>query len=165
MDKAEKAYDDTKSGGVRNSPFTWISALVIGFLLAGYGAWYQTNQNRVQGRNEVDIRFAEAPDTVSVGIPARFVVRLTREGGGDPLPGRPVNIVLTPEGKAEILSVSGGPARVDSAQFSRMGWGRSDGGGDVAILVRTQAPGEFHLVASDSVSAFAKSVSADFLAR
>jgi len=136
----------------------WIAAVAAALILAVYGTWNLSRRAEVLKPGGVSFFFTVAPDTVPVNLPSRFEVQV-RGPDGTPMPGRPVNLTVTPQGKAVIMSVSGKPVSSGTV------WGRSDLSGAVSALVRADSPGEYHLAAADSGGTTAAGVSTAFQAR
>lgn len=136
----------------------WIAAIVAVVILAVYLSWHFANRAEILRSSGVSLSFSVAPDTIPVMVPSRFEV-LVRGPDGNPMPGRPINLTVSPEGNSSIISVSG------SAVSTRAAWGNSDGSGNVTAMIRAEAPGEYNLVAADSGGASAAGVSVRFHAR
>jgi hypothetical protein len=121
--------------------------------------WHFANRNWLGPTFNADINFLLAPDRAPPRTASRFVVRVEQDKNRRPLPGRVVDVVVTPKDMAQIVSVSGASGTNYAKQDSRAK-GRTDSAGNLDIVVSAKSPGKYTIVATDSTSL--KSAVAEF---
>ena len=155
MTKDKGGMDRDKPEGKDGSAYFAPVMLVICAVLVGWMAiWHFSNRKWIGPTFGADIEFVQAPKTVAAGMASRFTVHVAQDNNERPLPGRPMDIKVTPGDKAEIISVSGASG-TDSAKvtgISGSARGETDSSGNLDIMVRAKEPGKYTLVALDSTS-------------
>lgn len=155
MTKEDGGKEGSKKEGKDGSAYFAPVMLVICAVLVGWMAYWHFSNRKWIGRTfGADIEFVRAPESVAAGMASRFTVHVAQDNNERPLAGRPMDVKVTPAGKAEIISVSGATG-VDSANVNGLSGaarGETDSSGNLDIVVRALAPGKYTLVALDSAS-------------
>ncbi|MDB5051626.1 MAG: hypothetical protein JWO30_4697 [Fibrobacteres bacterium] len=165
MDGKVKPDEDDDSEGEKESslPEATVTLTLIAVLAATYLWWYWRHRTEILKEHDIHLSFVLAPDTIPVSMPARFELKV-KGPKKKPVAERKIHVVVTPENKAEIISVTG-PSGHDSAALSNQAYGLSDSSGNVSVMVRPLESGEYTLAAADSLSASAEGAAVDFIAR
>jgi hypothetical protein len=128
--------------------------VVIALCLALAGSmayWHFHNRKWLGPTFNADVEFTVAPETARPGAASLFVVHVEQDNKNTPLPGRVMDITVTPRNKAQIISVSGASGARYAVQSQRAK-ARTDSSGNVQITLRASEPGKYTLVALDSAS-------------
>lgn len=142
---------DKDSGGAWSiGVLTVVICLVVAAMVA---LWHFSNRKTLGPTFGAEVEFISSPESVTPGVASRFVVQVAQDNKENqkPLPGRVMDVTITPAEKAQILSVSGTSGRDYAIQGMRAK-GRTDASGNLAVMVRVSEPGEYTLVAVDSAS-------------
>lgn len=155
--------------GQSEEKWSWSGPQAIGLFIfvvvciGAYALWHASEREEISRRNDVELNFTHAPDTIPVAVPSRFVLQVNGPERR-PVAERSVHVIITPQTKAEILSMTG-PSGLDSASVSHQAWGRSDSAGNVSVLIRATEPGELTIAAADSLSSSAEGTSIQVFVR
>lgn len=148
-------HTEAPKHGMVKKPSPWpmgITVIVLCLGLAGLmAAWHFRNRAALGTTFNADVEFLTSPDTVRAGAASRFVVRVEKDNADTPLKGRVMDVTVTPPGKAQIVSISGGSGQEYAAASSRAK-GRTDSSGSLDIMISASEPGKYTLVALDSAS-------------
>lgn len=112
--------------------------------------WNLKHRERLAPIQRAKVEFITAPGTVDPGVSSHFVIEV-QDKKDAPMPGRVMDVTVSPVGKAEIVAISGDSAQTRAVHGTRAK-GRTDASGRLDVIVRAAEPGKYTLVALDSAS-------------
>lgn len=146
-----KEFSKDPGGRDESRSFGPVVIALIVALVALMAGWHFYNRKWLGRTFGADVEFTQAPKTAQPGQASQFIVHVEQDNIDRPLPGRVMNIQISPREKAQILSVSGSSGTTYPVQGTGAR-GRTDSLGNVKIVVRAVDTGQYTLVALDSAS-------------